>query len=91
MSDNINMNQEPEKKIDKNSKPKFNSNWVFAIVLVALIAFQFMFTGNTIKSTDQKSIVQMVVNHDIDKVIIINKERAEIYLTTSCNRIRSLS
>jgi ATP-dependent metalloprotease FtsH len=80
MSDNININQGTEKKIDKNAKPKFNSNWVFAILAVVLIAFQFMFSNTTIKSTDQKAIVQMVINHDIDKVIVINKERAEIYL-----------
>ena len=80
MSDNLNINQGPEKKIDKNTKPKFNSNWVFAILAVILIAFQFMFSNTTIKSTDQKAIVQMIINHDIDKVIVINKERAEIYI-----------
>jgi ATP-dependent metalloprotease FtsH len=81
MSDNINTNQGPEKKIDKTGKPKFNSSWIFAVILILLIAFNFIFSNTTVKSTDLKSIAQMIVNHDIDKIIVINKERAEIYLT----------
>ena len=39
MAENTNNNQGPDKKPDKNLKPRFNTNWIFAILAVSLIAF----------------------------------------------------
>jgi hypothetical protein len=40
MAENTN-NPAPEKKGDKNSKPRFNSNWIFAILAVSMLLFNF--------------------------------------------------
>ena len=45
MAENTNNNQDPEKKPDKNIKPRFNTNWIFAILAVSLILFQFFIQG----------------------------------------------
>ena len=42
MAENNNINQGPDKKPDKNQKPRFNSNWIFAILAVSVIVFQII-------------------------------------------------
>lgn len=79
-SDTKNNNQNPEKKSDKNSKPKFNTNWIFAILAVSVILFQVFYAGGSIQKTSTNQIKEMIANRDIEKIIVINKEQAEIYL-----------
>ena len=71
----------PEKdKIDPNLKPRFNSNWLFAILAIAFIAINFMYTGKTVQKTTTGDIKEMIANRDIEKIVIVNKETAEIFL-----------
>ncbi len=78
--DTNNNNQNPEKKSDKNSKPKFNTNWIFAILAVSVILFQVLYSGGSVQKTSTSEIKEMIANRDIEKLIVINKEQAEIYL-----------
>jgi len=78
---NSNNNQGPEKTPDKNSKPRFNTNWIFAILAVSIILFQFVFNGKTIPKTTKNDIKDMIARHDIEKIIVVNREQAEIYLS----------
>jgi len=80
MAENNNNNQGPEKKPDKNGKPRFNTNWIFAVLAVSLIAFSLLNNGKAVQQTTTGEIKEMIKNHDIDKVVIINKDQAEIYL-----------
>lgn len=80
MAENNNNNQNPEKKPDKILKPKFNSNWVFAILAISVILFNILYSGKTIPKATTSKIKEMVANHDIEKIIVVNKELAEIYL-----------
>ena len=81
MAENIhNNNQGPEKKPDKNIKPRFNTNWIFAILAVSVILFQFIYSGKTVQKTTTSEIKEMIANHDIEKLVVVNKEQAEIYL-----------
>ncbi len=75
-------NKEPSKPIknDKNLKSKFNTNWFFFILLLAFIAIQVLFSGKYTKKASQKEIEDMIISHDIEKVVVVNKEQAEIYL-----------
>ena len=75
-------NKEPIKptKNDKNAKAKFNTNWFFFILLLAFIAFQVLFSGKYTKKAGQRDIEQMVMHHDIEKVVVVNKDQAEIYI-----------
>ena len=81
MAENINNNQGPEKKPDKNGKPRFNTNWIFAVLAVSLIAFSLFNNGKVVQPTTTSEIKEMIKNHDIDKVVVVNKDQAEIYLT----------
>lgn len=75
-------NQEPNKenKNDKIAKPKFNSNWIFAILILSVFGLQIFFSGKATQKAGQREVEKMVVNHDIEKVVVVNKDRAEIYI-----------
>ena len=81
MAENNNNNQGTDKKPDKNIKPRFNTNWIFAILAVSVILFQFFYGGKAVEKTTTSEIKDMIANHDIEKIVVVNKEQAEIYLT----------
>jgi AFG3 family protein len=80
MTDNSNNNQGPDKKPDKNLKPRFNTNWIFAVLAVSLILFSLFNNGKAVQQTTKSEIMTMIAGHDIDKIIVVNKDQAEIYL-----------
>ncbi|MCX6302129.1 MAG: ATP-dependent zinc metalloprotease FtsH [Bacteroidia bacterium] len=78
MADNTNRTT-PDKN-DKNAKQRFNTNWIFAILAVAIILFEIIFSGKTVQKATTNMIIDMINNHDIEKIVVVNKEIAEIYL-----------
>jgi AFG3 family protein len=80
MAEDNDINQNPEKKTDKNIKPRFNSNWIFAIVAVSILIFQVLSSGKSVQKTTTGQLKEMIVRRDIEKIIVVNKEKAEIYL-----------
>ena len=80
MTENSNNNQGSEKKPDKNIKPRFNTNWIFAILAVSVILFQVFYGGKAVQKTTTSEIKEMIANRDIEKIIVVNKDQAEIYL-----------
>jgi ATP-dependent metalloprotease FtsH len=80
MADNTNNNQASDKKPDKNAKPRFNTNWIFAILAVSLILFSLFNNGKSAQPTTTSEIKEMIKNHDIARVVVVNKDIAEIYL-----------
>jgi AFG3 family protein len=80
MAEDNNINGSPEKKTDKSLKPKFNSNWIFAIVAVAFLIFQVVYSNKSSQKATTGQLKEMIVRKDIDKLIIVNKDKAEIYL-----------
>jgi len=63
-----------------NGKSWFNSSWLFAILLLTFIVFQVLTSGKYTQKAGQREIEAMVMHHDIEKVVIVNEEQAEIYL-----------
>ncbi len=80
MADNDNKNQGSVKPPDKNMKPKFNSNWIFAVLAVSFIVINLLFGGKSTPKAQTRDLKEMIGNHDIERIVIINKEVAEIYL-----------
>jgi ATP-dependent metalloprotease FtsH len=81
MTENTNNNnQGTEKKPDKTIKPRFNTNWIFAILAVSLILFSVFNGGKPAQKTTTSEIKAMIANRDIEKLVVINKDQAEIYL-----------
>jgi AFG3 family protein len=79
MAENNNENQ-GEKKPDKMLKPRFNSNWIFAILAVSVILFQLFYGGKPVEKATKNDIKDMIASHDIERIVVVNKEIAEIYL-----------
>ena len=80
MTENTNNDQVPEKKPDKSSKPRFNTNWIFAILAVSVILFSLLNGGKTVQKATKNEIKEMIASRDIEKIIVVNKDQAEIYL-----------
>ena len=80
MAEDNNINQGPDRKLDKNQKPKFNSNWIFAILALSILIFQVMYGGRTVQKATTNELRDMIIHHDIDKILVVNKDVAEIYL-----------
>ena len=65
-------------------KPKFNSWWIYGLIAILLISFQFIGNGNlnSTHETDTATLNEYLRNGDVDKIIIINNTRqAKIFLT----------
>jgi len=76
-------NQESQNKKQKPKVPqlpKFNFYWVYAIILIIFITIQFMPHDMALKTTKIEFINKMLLSHDVEKVVVVNKERAEIYI-----------
>lgn len=69
--------------INKKTKPpkKFNINWVYALFFMFLIV---MFFTNQNADTKAVSWLQferdILSQHDVEKIVVVNKETAEIYI-----------
>src|SRR4030042_3146140 len=66
---------------DKNSRQRFNTNWIFAILAVAIILFEILFSSKAVQKATTSMIKDMFVNHHIEKLIVVNKDQAENYLS----------
>jgi len=66
----------------KTGKPKFNAYWIYGGIAVAILAIQLIYSGSGARKIDMLRLEQeLVQNRDIAKIVVINKESAEIYLT----------
>ena len=61
-------------------KPKFNSYWIIGIILLVMIGIQFLSSGNTLKEMDSNRFFQVLQKGDIEKIVIVNKEKVEIFI-----------
>jgi AFG3 family protein len=73
-------NKGTDNKTDKNSKPRFNTNWIFAILAGAVFLFQLFYGGKAVQKTTTSEIKEMIAKQEIEKIIVVNKDQAEIYL-----------
>ncbi|MEJ2593591.1 MAG: ATP-dependent zinc metalloprotease FtsH [bacterium] len=61
-------------------KPKFNFYWIYGLLAVVFIAIQFMNWGDGAEKTNTRDLLQMLEEGDIQKIVLVNKETAEIYI-----------
>lgn len=65
-------------------KPKFNSWWIYGIIAIMLIGFQFFGSGNFThtKKASTSELQEYLRNGDIKKILVItNTRQAKIFLT----------
>jgi len=71
------------KKNTPQKKPKFNSYWIYGLIIIALIAVS-VFSGDTVSDKNnisQYQFFEFVKSGDVKKVELINKRLAKVYLT----------
>ncbi|MEX0988032.1 MAG: ATP-dependent zinc metalloprotease FtsH [Bacteroidales bacterium] len=62
------------------NKPKINTYWIIGIVMLALIGMQFMNNSGSMAETTSNSFFEMLKSGDVEKIVIVNKEKVEIYI-----------
>jgi AFG3 family protein len=86
MAENNSNNPAPQKdpfnkKAKKpNNLPKFNFYWIYGIIVVTFLAMQFAPHDVSLKTTKTKFFTEMLPSHDIEKIVVVNKERVDIYI-----------
>jgi cell division protease FtsH len=72
MEDNKKTNQGNEKDKPKRvlpKPPKFNFYWIYGILLVGIIGFNLMYSGNSAKEISyQRFTTEMLLSHDVEKL-----------------------
>ena len=64
----------------KPGKPKFNFYWIYGIVAVIFLALTFTNMENKAKDVEWGDLKQMLAEGDIEKILVVNKEEAEIFI-----------
>ncbi len=64
-----------------DSKPKFNVYWIYGIIALAIIGTYLLnMRGGPEEISWQRFEKDILASHDVEKIIVVNKERAEIYI-----------
>ena len=61
-------------------KPKFNSYWIIGIILLVMIGIQVLNSSGGLKEIDSNRFFQILKKGDIEKLVIVNKEKVEVYI-----------
>ena len=67
--------------LTKSPKPKkFNFLWVWIIIGLFLVSYQFFFYAGETKETNWGEFKEMLAAGDVEKMVLVNKEYVEIYI-----------
>jgi len=64
----------------KPEAPKFNFYWIY-IGIAALFLGMMFFSSEGGKNISQKELLEMVQKGEVKKIVVVNRENAQIYLT----------
>jgi cell division protease FtsH len=64
----------------KKSKPRFSFYWIYAVLAAIFIGIQIFNYSSPQKETTWNQLFEMLEKQDVDKIVIVNKEKAEIYI-----------
>ncbi len=76
-------NQDPFNLNKSGKQPKhkkFNFVWIWLVLGLFLIGYNMFFYNGETKPTDWRDFKEMLVDGDVDKMILVNKEYVEIYI-----------
>jgi cell division protease FtsH len=64
-----------------NPKPKFNIYWIYGIIILGFLAVQYYSSsGGSEEINWGKFKNEMLLAHDVEKIIVVNNEKAEVYI-----------
>ena len=61
-------------------RPRFNIYWVWAAIAVMLLAWSVLGSSDVAQKTNWDAVKGMISKGDVQKIDIVNKELAEVYL-----------
>lgn len=64
----------------KDGKSKFNFYWIYGILVAILLGVQFIGLNDEGDQTYWRDLKVMLENDDVSKIILVNKETAEIFI-----------
>jgi cell division protease FtsH len=78
------MAEDKKNKKTEIKKPKFNTYWIYGAILLVFIGIQLFGSGTWAQpgKTTQAEFEQYLKDGDVDKIEIINKKVAKVYLST---------
>ena len=79
-SDDLKPQNDNKPNSRKPNLPKFNFYWIYGIIAIVMIGLYFMPRDFSKKTTWSDVRNNMVLTHDVDKIIVVNKEKAEVYI-----------
>ncbi|MDR9456534.1 MAG: ATP-dependent zinc metalloprotease FtsH [Salegentibacter sp.] len=74
--------EQPKKNIDPK-KPKFSAYWIYAAIILVFLGINFFSGGgfNEPAKTNPAEFQTYLRNGDVEKVLIINRNQAQVFLT----------
>jgi AFG3 family protein len=66
----------------KPAGPKFSFYWIYGILAVVFLFFSY-FSNNSAKTITTKELKQMLSKGDVSRVVVVNRSKAEVFLTDS--------
>ena len=78
------MNNSSNNKENKPNMPKFkfSSYWIYGVIFLIIIGIQFFSSGDLAsKSISKNKFEEILKDNDIERIIVVNKDVAQIYLT----------
>ncbi len=76
-----NINDNKKQKQQVNNKPKFNMTYFYVLIIVALLGINIFTSGNkAVETTWHEVKTTMIKNNDIERIIVVNREEANVYL-----------
>ncbi|MBU6325592.1 MAG: ATP-dependent zinc metalloprotease FtsH, partial [Bacteroidetes bacterium] len=73
------MNEQIEQK-PQERRPRFNPNWIYALVILAFIIINF-FPKEQGKASSWSDVKRMVLSEEVEKMVVWNESEVEVYLT----------
>ncbi|WP_439151990.1 ATP-dependent zinc metalloprotease FtsH [Winogradskyella sp.] len=67
-----------------NKKPKMNPYWIYGVIIAVFLSIQLFsggFGGSTGTQTTPSQFLDYLSKGDVEKVVIVNKREARVYLT----------
>ena len=83
MSNEKENNDKKPQNSNKDNKPRFNAYWIYGIIILIFVAINY-FGGNQWASTSKTTpneFQQYLKEGDVEKIIIVNKNKAQVFLT----------
>jgi ATP-dependent metalloprotease FtsH len=73
-------NNPPNFNPTKKNRPRFSFYWIYGLLAVVFIGINYFNYNNPVKEITWGRLESMLEKQDVEKIVVVNKEKAEIYI-----------